>query len=140
MRQEGGEHARAHPTKGVRWRRGAKGVEIRRPGERAPTLVGAGAGWAGGLAAPAHGLGAGRNAGGDFAASGLFTGLVVGSFVMEKGFLALFRLALWGLAGLGSGGVFVVPVKGPDGACGSGNRTESAESEREANNQKEFLH
>ena len=83
---------------------------------------------------------AGRNASSDFAAGGLFTGLVVGSFVMEKGFLALFRLALWGLAGLGSGGVFVMPVKGPDGACGSGNRTDSAESEREANNQKEFLH
>jgi hypothetical protein len=33
-----------------------------------------------------------------------------------------------------------VTVKGPAGACGSGNRTERAESECEASSQKEFLH
>jgi hypothetical protein len=61
---------------------------------------------------------------------------------VKDGFLAVFRLGLCGLAGLGSGGslVLVVTVKGPTGACGSGNRTESAESECEASSQKEFLH
>src|ERR1700720_3209500 len=100
-------------------------------------LSSAGAGWAGALAAPAHGLGAGRNAG--FGARGLFAGLILGFLPVEQGFLALFRLGLCRLGSLG-GGVLVVTVKGPAGACGRGNWTESAESESEANNQKKSLH
>jgi hypothetical protein len=49
--------------------------------ESSAALVGAGAGWAGGLVAPAHGLGSGRNPG--FGARGLFAGLVLGFLPME---------------------------------------------------------
>ena len=90
-------------------------------------LSGAGAGWTGGLVPPAHGLGAGRNASGNFGAGGLFAGFVVGFFVMEQGFPALFRLCLGRLGSLG-GGVFVVTVKGPAGGSGGGNRAERGES------------
>lgn len=94
---------------------------------------------------PTHGFGAGRNASSDFFPRGLFAGLILGFLPMEQGFLALFRLALirlvlFRLARLGSGGVLVVAMPGPVVACGSGNGTESAESECEANNQKESLH
>jgi hypothetical protein len=89
--------------------------------------------------APAHGLGAGRNASGNFGAGGLFAGFVVGFLVMEQGFLALFRLGLCRLGSLG-GGVLVVTVKGPASNCGRGNRAERGESESEASCEKEFLH
>src|SRR5690242_20442322 len=47
-------------------------------GDRAPRLPGAGAGGAGGLVAPAHGLRAGSNPG--FGAGGLLANLVLGLF------------------------------------------------------------
>jgi hypothetical protein len=114
---------------------GATGVEIRRLGWRAAGLVGAGAGWARSLVAPAHGLGAGRNAGGDFGARRLLASLILRFAPMEPGFLALF-----GVAWLGGSGVLVMTVKGPAGTRGGGNRAECAESEREASSQQEFLH
>ena len=156
----------AHAAKSAGWRRGETGAKtrppergkvktrtlktahsaalrasrVRHPVEGTATLSGAGAGWARSLMPPAHGLGAGRNASGDFFPRGLFTGLIAGFFAMEQGFLALFRLALCRVVRLGSGGVLVVTMPRPVMARGSGNRTKSAESEREANNQKESLH
>ena len=105
--------------------------------QEAVVLPSAGAGRAGGLAAPAHGLGARRDACGDFRVSGLFAGLILGFLAMEHGFLVL-----RGFLRLGSGWglVFVVTVKGPAGTCGRGNWTESGESECEASSQEEFLH
>src|ERR1700731_2429031 len=133
MRQEGEQRAPSHPAKAAGWRGAAKGTELKRPGESEATLSGAGAGWAGALATPAHGLGAGRNASGNFFARRLFAEPILGLSPMEQGSLALFRLALVSLVlfrfvRLGSGGVLVVTVKGPDGARGSRNRTECAES------------
>ena len=100
-------------------------------------LLGAGAGWAGGLVTPSHGLGAGRNAGGGFLVRGLLASLVLGLLPMEHGFLGL-----WRFLRLGSGGglVLVVTVEGPAWACGSRSRTERAESDCEASCQQEFLH
>jgi hypothetical protein len=90
---------------------------------------------------PAHGLGAGGNAG--FGARGLCAGVILGFSAVEQRSLAAVGLALLRFLYLSSGGglVFVVTVKGPDGACaGSRNRTERAKRECEANNQKESLH
>jgi hypothetical protein len=132
--------AGVHPAEAAGWRRGTTGTEMRPRGERAVRLLGAGAGWAGGLVAPSHGLGAGRNAG--FGAGGFFAGIVLRFLPVEQGFPAFFRFDLCRFLRLGSGGglVFVMTVKGPVGARGRGNWTERAESECEANNQKESLH
>ena len=126
MRREVGENAVAHPAKAAGWGGAATGAEITRLGWGA-RLVGAGAGWAWSLMAPAHGLGTGRNASGDFRVRRLFAGLILRFTPMEQGFPVLF-----GMARLGRGGVLVVAVKGPAGTCSSGNRAGHTESKSEA--------
>jgi hypothetical protein len=127
--------AYVHPAETAGWRRATTGTEMRPRGERAVRLFGAGAGWAGGLVAPSHGLGAGRNA--SFLAGGLLASLILGFLPMEHGFLGLCRLLC-----RGSGGslVFVVTMERPARACCSRSRTERAESDCKTSCQQEFLH
>jgi len=108
---------------------------MRPRGERVVRLLGAGAGWAGGLVTPSHGLGAGRNA--SFLAGGFFASLILGFLPVEHGLLVLGRFLR-----LGSGGslVFMVTVERPAGASGRRSRTERGESECEASCQQKFLH
>jgi hypothetical protein len=104
--------------------------EIGWSGYRAGALVGASAGWTRSLVPPAHGLGAGRNAGSNFGARRLFSSFILGLSPMKQGFPAFFRLDLCGFLGLGGsrGLVLVVAVKRPARTCGSGSGTEHAES------------
>jgi hypothetical protein len=135
MDGESGENAAAHPAEEAGCGGDGKRAKSGRFDRGAEALVGASAGWARSLVAPAYGLGAGRNAG--FGARGLFAGLILRFAPMEHGFPGL-----WGFLGLGSGGgvVLVVTMKGPAGTRGGRNRTKRAESDCEASSQQEFLH
>jgi len=125
----------AHSAETAELRRRTTDTKMRPRGERAVWLLGASAGWTGGLVTPSHGLGARSNAG--FSARGLFASLILGLLPMEHGFLVLGRLFR-----LGSGGslVFVVAVERPVQACCSRSRTERGESDCKASCQQEFLH